>query len=261
MLQEDRFARIQSLLSTLDRVRTEQLIQDMQVSRETVRLDLLALESMGLVRRVHGGVARVAQEEPPFVQRQTQRVSEKRAIAKAAARRLVPGQMVFVDAGSTTAILAQELCLLSDLVVVTNSLTVALTLSGVRPAGPSGYGGGSRVILLGGDINPDVPCTFGEATLHEIRRYRADVALLSPFGMGAEHGVTFFDAHEASVATAMIEQSASLQVLADYGKIGMHGRYAVATAAQTAAVLTNEHEANAASLDALRAAGVEVVTV
>lgn len=153
MLQEDRFARIQSLLSTLDRVRTEQLIQDMQVSRETVRLDLLALESMGLVRRVHGGVARVAQEEPPFVQRQTQRVSEKRAIAKAAARRLVPGQMVFVDAGSTTAILAQELCLLSDLVVVTNSLTVALTLSGVRPAGPSGYGGGSRVILLG-DINP-----------------------------------------------------------------------------------------------------------
>ena len=129
MLQEDRFTRIQSLLSAAGRLSTEHLIQDMQVSRETVRQDLLALESMGLVRRVHGGVAGVTQQEPPFVQRQAMRVAEKRAIAKAAVKRLQPGQMVFIDAGTTTAILAEELNLLSHLVVVTNSITVALKLA------------------------------------------------------------------------------------------------------------------------------------
>ncbi|MBF5003082.1 DeoR/GlpR family DNA-binding transcription regulator [Diaphorobacter caeni] len=264
MLQEDRFARIQSLLASLDRVRTEQLIQDLQVSRETIRLDLLALESLGLVRRVHGGVARVAQEEePPFVQRQTQRVSEKRAIARAAVKRLHPGQMVFLDAGTTTGIFAEELCLMkTPLVVVTNSIAAALKLQSAQP-GVSGSNGSSalRVILLGGDINPEVPCTYGEVTLNAIRNYRADVALLSPFGISAADGVTFFDAHEASVATAMIEQSSSLQILADYSKVGVRGRYAVATAAQTDAVVTNAHAANAAALAELREASVAVVEV
>ena len=262
MLQEDRFARIQSLLSSLDRVRTEQLIQDLQVSRETIRLDLLALESLGLVRRVHGGVARVAQEEPPFVQRQTQRVSEKRAIAKAAVKRLQPGQLVFVDAGTTTAILAEEMCLMSHLTVVTNSITVALKLSSAQ-SGQAGKSGTNdlRVILLGGDINPEVPCTYGEVTLNEIRKYRADMALLSPVGISASDGVTFFNAHEASLATAMIDQSAALTVLADHSKIGAAGRYSVAAAAQTDAVLTNVHAGNVGALDALREAGVEVVAV
>ncbi len=262
MLQEDRFARIQSLLSSLDRVRTEQLIQDLQVSRETIRLDLLALESLGLVRRVHGGVARVAQEEPPFVQRQTQRVSEKRAIAKAAVKRLQPGQLVFVDAGTTTAILAEEMCLMSHLTVVTNSITVALKLSSAQ-SGQAGKAGANdlRVILLGGDINPEVPCTYGEVTLNEIRKYRADMALLSPVGISASDGVTFFNAHEASLATAMIEQSAALTVLADHSKIGTAGRYSVAAAAQTDAVLTNVNAGNEGALDALREVGVEVVDV
>ncbi|QIL83550.1 DeoR/GlpR transcriptional regulator [Diaphorobacter sp. HDW4A] len=263
MLQEDRFARIQSLLSSLDRVRTEQLIQDLQVSRETIRLDLLALESLGLVRRVHGGVARLAQEEPPFVQRQTQRVSEKRAIARAAVKRLQPGQMVFVDAGTTTGILAEELCLLkTELVVVTNSIPVALKLQSTQ-SGVSDLNGSNalRVILLGGDINPEVPCTYGEVTLNAIRNYRADVALLSPFGISAGDGVTFFNAHEASLATAMIEQSSSLQILADYSKVGVRGRYAVATAAQTDGVVTNAHAGNAEALAELRGVGVEVFEV
>ena len=230
----------------------------MQVSRETVRLDLLALESLGLVRRVHGGVARVAeQQEPPFVQRQTQRVGEKRAIAKAAIRRLQPGQMVFVDAGTTTAILAEELCLLAHLEVVTNSIAVALKLS----AAQSGARGAMRVILLGGDVDAEVQSTYGEVTLNEIRKYRADVALLSPLGISPCEGVTFHCPHEASIATAMIEQSASLYVLADYSKIGLCGRHVVATAAQTNVLLTNAHAGNDAALKALTVAGVEVVAV
>ncbi len=259
MLQEDRFARIQSLLSSLDRISTERLILDMQVSRETVRQDLLALESLGLVRRVHGGVARVTQDEPPFVQRQALRVTEKRAIAKAAVKRLCPGQMVFVDAGSTTAILAEELRLLSDLVVVTNSITVALTLSAPRPAHTTGPG--VRAILLAGDTNPEVPCTYGEVTLNDIRRYKADVTLLSPFGIAAADGASFMNPSEAAIATAMIAQSSALHVLADHSKIGVAGRFHAAHSAQIHSLVTNTHSPNDAALAQLQAAGVEVVAV
>lgn len=256
MLQEDRFVRIQSLLASIDRLSTERLIQDMQVSRETVRQDLLALESMGLVRRVHGGVARVTQDEPPFVQRQALRVAEKRAIAKAAVKRLQPGQMVFIDAGTTTAILAEELSLISRLVVVTNSITVALKLAGTQATA-----GSMRVVLLGGDTNPEIPCTYGEVTLNEIRRYRADVTLLSPVGISAEDGVTFGNEHEASLATAMAQQSSSLVVLADYSKIGLRSRYAVACPPSQQTLITNAHAANTEALQALNDQGVAVIPV
>ena len=43
MLQEERFLRIRTLLSTLSRVSTERLALDLDVSRETVRRDILAL--------------------------------------------------------------------------------------------------------------------------------------------------------------------------------------------------------------------------
>ncbi|MEN5180292.1 DeoR/GlpR family DNA-binding transcription regulator [Comamonas testosteroni] len=259
MLQEDRFTRIQSLLSAAGRLSTEHLIQDMQVSRETVRQDLLALESMGLVRRVHGGVAGVTQQEPPFVQRQAMRVAEKRAIAKAAVKRLQPGQMVFIDAGTTTAILAEELSLLSHLVVVTNSITVALKLAPSLPNG--GHGKGRRVILLGGDTNPEIPSTYGEVTLNEIRRYRADIAMVSPVGISAQDGVTFANEHEASLATAMVAQSSAFCVLADDSKIGVRGRYAVAATPESQTLVTNASAPNAAALAALRAQGVQVVEV
>eukprot|EP01032_Pedospumella_encystans_P035354 gene35354-39994_t len=55
MLQEERFLRIRSLLATFSRLSVERIMQDLAVSRETVRRDLLELEGLGELRRVHGG--------------------------------------------------------------------------------------------------------------------------------------------------------------------------------------------------------------
>eukprot|EP01041_Mallomonas_annulata_P015067 gene15066-biopygen7925 len=77
MLQEERFLRIRTLLSTLSRVSTERIAQDLDVSRETVRRDTLALESQGILRRVHGGVvAQGPEPEPPLAVRQAVRERE-----------------------------------------------------------------------------------------------------------------------------------------------------------------------------------------
>jgi len=118
-----------------------------------------------------------------------------------------------------------------------------------------------RVVLLGGDTNPEIPCTYGPVTLNEIRRYRADVTLISPVGINAHDGVTFGNEQEASLATAMAEQSSSLLVLADYSKIGLRSRYAVTRPPAQQTLVTNIHAANAPALAALSAQGLDVVTV
>ena len=76
-------------------------------SRETVRRDLLELEALGELRRVHGGAVPV-HSEPPIAERVHTRVKYKRAIARLAASLTASGQTLFLDAGSTTSVLADE---------------------------------------------------------------------------------------------------------------------------------------------------------
>ncbi|KAF1020526.1 MAG: Glycerol-3-phosphate regulon repressor [Paracidovorax wautersii] len=192
MLQEARLHRIKALLTTFSQVSTERIAQDLGVSRETVRRDVLELEADGVLRRVHGGVVLAGDSgrEPPLAVRQTVRAKEKRAIARAAVQLIQPGQTLLIDAGSTTALLAEELSSMSGLTIVTNGLDVARKL-----AGPQASRSANDVILLGGSVGADLPATYGDLTVAEIHRYRADLALLSPVGVSAQHGASSFERH------------------------------------------------------------------
>lgn len=256
MLQEERFIRIRTLLSTLSRVSTERIMQELGVSRETVRRDIVELEAQGVLRRVHGGVLSTRPEpEPPLAVRQAVRAREKRAIARAALRQLQPGQTLFIDAGSTTTLLAEELSALSGLTVITNDLNVALKLAGAN----AGRAVQNDVILLGGNINPAVQATHGAVTVAEIHRYRADVALLSPVGVHAQHGATSFEHHEASVARAMAGQAQRLILLADHSKIGQVSRVVYAGLPDIDTLITDTGARALPDLAALQAAGAQVV--
>jgi DeoR family fructose operon transcriptional repressor len=169
MWQEDRHQRIRALLSTLKRVSTERIMADLGVSRETVRRDLLDLEALGELRRVHGGAIKPA-DEAPIAERAHTRVKSK-----------------------TTSALAEELAKLANLTVVTNSIDVALKMRGVAEQQAEAA---NEVILLGGSISNRAMATGGSTTILEIHRYRADVALLSPVGIDPRHGATNYDHEE-----------------------------------------------------------------
>ncbi|WP_407065290.1 DeoR family transcriptional regulator, partial [Erwinia amylovora] len=95
------------LHSTLGQVSTERIIKELGISRDTARRDIIVLQAQGLAKRVHGGlVALDATPEPPLTVRSSVMAKEKRASARTAARLLQPGQSVFLDAGSTTTLLA-----------------------------------------------------------------------------------------------------------------------------------------------------------
>ena len=216
MWQEERYQRIRALLSSLQQVSTDRIVGELGVSRETVRRDLLELEAMGELRRVHGGAVPV-HSEPPITERVRTRVKYKRAIARAAAGLVTSGQTLFLDAGSTTSMLADELAKLSGLTLITNSFDVALKV------GAAGNGA-NDLIMLGGSVGGPVCATAGDITIAEIHRYRADVALLSPVGVDAECGATSYDLREAEVARAMAANAKQRILLADFSKIGLCSR-------------------------------------
>ncbi|MEJ5174435.1 DeoR/GlpR family DNA-binding transcription regulator, partial [Erwinia sp. MYb416] len=161
------------------------------------------------------------------------------AIARAAAQLLEPGQTVFLDAGSTTTMLAEELRSMSGLTIITNSLNAALKLCAAEEHETLN----NQVILLGGNMLAGAQETRGELTVGEIYRFRADVAVLSPVGLDAKHGASSFQPHEAAIARAMTRQAGRLILLADHSKLGLNSRMNYASIEQVSALVTDSSAA------------------
>ncbi|GKW23007.1 DeoR/GlpR family DNA-binding transcription regulator [Pectobacterium polonicum] len=247
MLEETRLHRIQALLSTLNRVSTEKIIQHLGVSRETVRRDILKLEAAGALRRVHGGIVATTEEpEPPLSIRNTVREKEKQAIARAAVQQLQAGQTLFIDAGSTTSLFADELLSMPGMTVVTNSLTVAQKLTATESVAQH------SVILLGGYMGASAQATSGDITINELERYRADVAILSPVGVDAASGATSFAHHEAAIARSMVQHARTRMILADHSKIGITSRVVYATMQEIDMIVTDTLSADKPELSLLQ---------
>jgi DeoR family fructose operon transcriptional repressor len=245
MWHEDRYRHIRGLLKVYGHVSVERIVAELNVSRETVRRDLVELEAIGDVRRVHGGAVLV-DSEPPIGVRVETRVREKRAIAKKVASLVDNGQTIFLDAGSTTSLIAEALAALVELTVITNSIDVARKVSGT-PDNP----GRNRVQLLGGEFGASVGLTFGAACVSEISRYQPDIAILSPVGVDTVYGATSFLEEEAEVARAMSMNARQTFIAADYAKIGIRSRIGYCALANISVLVTNKRASKSAAIEAI----------
>ncbi|HNT38747.1 MAG TPA: DeoR/GlpR family DNA-binding transcription regulator [Rubrivivax sp.] len=252
MWSEARHQRIRTLLQRKGQLTTEETMQELGVSRETVRRDFLALEALGLLQRVHGGAVHLS-DEPPLDKRSTIHVAAKKAIARAVAQALQPPVTVFMDAGSTTTILARELARLGGITLITNSLSAAQCLvDSVR-------GGENQVIVLTGTLNGELFSTTGAATVLQLRRFHADVALLSPVAFNAREGAASFLRDEASIARAMCEGARQTWILADHSKLGTSSRETYCAARDVDRLFCDRKAQSVEGFEALKASVGEVV--
>src|SRR5262245_1855221 len=121
---ERRAEQILAYLSTHDRTPVSELSQVLGVSEVTVRKDLDALESQGVLTRVHGGavVSGRGRLELYFAAREQEHLEEKRRIAQAAAALIRSGQRIFIDASTTALQVARLIKEREALVVLSNGL-------------------------------------------------------------------------------------------------------------------------------------------
>lgn len=239
MWQEERHRRIRDQLAAFGQISVDRITEEFGVSRETVRRDLMDLEQAGELRRIRGGAVPVKREDTTFGIRVTLRLQEKRAIARTALQLLQSGMTLFMDAGSTSTIMAETLAAphgLTDLNIITNSVDVARLLA-ERPDQPSRR---FRVILLAGEVKHDPMETHGAATINDIQRYRADVALLAPWGIDARMGAMNYFIHGAEIATAMVRNADKTVILADHSKISAPARSVFCPVAEIGHLIVDE---------------------
>lgn len=209
-LRVSRLTQIQQMLEADDAVTVGQLTDRLGVSEATVRRDLDALQRSGYVQRTHGGAVATQVHELPYPTRGSRRVSEKRAIARAAAVLVQPEATLFLGGGSTTLHLAEQLVDV-DVTVVTNSLPVATELSRGRRG---------QVIVIGGTLRSPEQSMVGPRAVEAIASYRAAIAFLGVPALDSEHGFTADGDVEAATDLAFIENAQRAVVLADHTKLG-----------------------------------------
>ena len=112
MWSHERQAKILELLGRDGKVLTNHLAELLAVSRETVRRDLLEMETSGSLSRVHGGAILPGAEilpEPAFAQRLGDHAQAKDAIATKACELIPAGATLMIDTGTTTLAFARAL--------------------------------------------------------------------------------------------------------------------------------------------------------
>jgi DeoR family fructose operon transcriptional repressor len=195
------------------RAEVKDLADALDVTPETVRRDLTALERRGLLRRVHGGAIPVERLgiEPAVADRESRMAGQKERIAKAALDELPDGGSIILDAGTTTIRLAEMLPTERELTVVTHSLPVAMLLA-ARP--------NITLHLLGGTVRGRTLAAVGPWAESAMADVYADVAFLGTNGLTTERGLTTPDLVEARVKRALVAAARRTVVLTDHTKFG-----------------------------------------
>lgn len=218
-------------------------------SEVTVRRDILALESDGLVDRRRGGAAMPGglSHEQSYRQKTLVAASEKVDIADFAASLVDEGDAIVIGAGTTTEEFARRLIRMKDLTVVTNSLLVAQVLA--RSA--------ADVVMTGGSLRGTTYALVGGAAEHSFAQVRVRRAFLSGNGLTVDRGLSTPNSHVAGVDRAIAAAAQEVVVLADHTKLGVDTMFQTVPMSGIAHLVT-DGGGDSAFLKAVGAAGVQV---
>ena len=214
MYAEERQQYIVGMARANGRVDVVELAAELSVTTETVRRDLTVLERQGVLRRVHGGAIPIERLgfEPALAERSGVMTAEKDRIAKAALAELPDEGAILLDAGSTTARLAEQLPWDRALTVVTNALPLALSLA-TRP--------NITVLLLGGRVRGRTLAAVDSWATDALAETFVEVAFVATNGLSVRRGLTTPDHAEAAAKRAMITSARRCVLLADHTKVGV----------------------------------------
>jgi DeoR family transcriptional regulator, fructose operon transcriptional repressor len=214
-------------------VRANELAEQLGVSVETVRRDLVALEKAGLSKRVYGGATRPTASpfEPPYEERRVAHADAKRSMAEVAASLVEPGSTVMLDIGTSVAEVARLLANDFRGRVLTNSLVAATLLAGRD---------GIELLVTGGRVRGGDLACFGSHAEALFAGFYGGIAFL---GSGAVHptiGLTDHYIDEIPSRRIIIDHADEVYVMADSSKLGQIAPVKVCELGELTGVITDD---------------------
>ena len=192
------------------------LAERFDVTPSTIRRDLERLEAMDLVKRTHGGAIPVKQSETPHHFKEELHRSEKAAIGRAMAERVLEGQTILLDGGTTTLEVARHLEN-QRLTVVTGDLRVALAVARKQTI---------HLVFIGGELLPNAFSMWGPTSVQQLSNLRVDVAIFGADTVG-DDGIYSTTSYELELKRLMMASAREAFFVADSSKFGREALFKV----------------------------------
>lgn len=214
MLTEERYSVILEHIRQNKSVTLTELCELLNASESTVRRDLTALDERGLIKKVHGGAISTDERSFNSVERDVESKSklfteEKTVIARFAASLVDDGDFVFIDAGTTTEKMIEFLPE-KNVTFVTDAFLLAKKLAQR----------GFKVYIPAGEIKLTTEAIVGAECVNSLKSYNFTKCFIGANAISLSCGISTPDRNEASVKSAVVQNSQTVYVLADHSKFG-----------------------------------------
>lgn len=248
----DRKKFILESLSTNESIAVQDIIDHCRVSPVTIRRDLTELEKRGLIARTYGWVHRIDKVDHlvAFDERVELKRREKNEICKRAAAFIKPGDILFVDCGTTMSYLAPYIREFSSLHIITNSLPLMSSLLDAPNI---------RINLIGGEVDHKRKAIYGPVAERQIADYHADKAFIGADGVSMKKGLTSEHERESAVTRRMMQSASSVFLLCDSSKFDKDSYIKFADLEAVDYLITDNH-ASPEAIERYKSRNVTVIT-
>lgn len=213
------------------KVTVDRLAAHFGVTLQTIRRDLTELAEAGRLERVHGGaVLPSGTTNIGYEERRSLNPEAKAAIARACAARIPDDIALFLNIGTSTEAVAQELAHHRNLMVVTNNMNVA----NILVANPD-----CEIFVTGGNLRRSDGGLVGPLASDTIRQFKFDLAVIGCSALDREGDLLDFDIHEVGVSQAILRQSRRTFLVADHSKFTRSAPARIASLAEIDSFFTD----------------------
>lgn len=212
MLADERRALIMEELHTNEIVKINELAEKFNITVETARRDINALQKKNLVNKIYGGAVLAGStiKDSLYSTREALCAREKAAIGSLAASMIHDQDTIILGSGTTILEIAKNIKHLHNLTVITNSLPIILELL------PTGM----QIFCIGGRVgNVDMNMT-GAFSLNALKDFHVDTAFITALGITQEAGVTCYTPEDSLFAKQIKKQAGRTVLAMDSSKFG-----------------------------------------
>lgn len=214
MYQEQRFERILMLLGERGNLSVKEMVDELGVSKDTVRRDFYCLSQRNLAQRTHGGILPVKNTSVLcFQERQKGLTEDKKKMADLALSFIKEQSLLFFDV--STLMLEVSQTLTKNVTVYSHSLDNALVLSGKE---------GIDFHLLGGKFYTKNRFYYSIHEAQILQHLQFDLAFFGAASL-SQGLVSFEDEEDVAVKQLALQATRTKILIAESDKYEKHSKY------------------------------------
>ena len=210
MLKRERQEYIVHQVNLHNKVLSNALSNEIEVSEDTIRRDLQELNEKGKLIKVHGGALSHSFSSSSYPSKKIYAQNNKRLVAEKAATLIKDGMFVLTGGGTTIIELARALPLHLNATFISGSIPAIAEYM---------HHPNIEVIVIGDKLSKNSKITLGADALARIKTLKPDLCFLGINAIDVQHGITDSDWDVVQLKQTMIESSQKVVCLTISEKI------------------------------------------